>query len=338
MNKSYFLLIMIISLLLSISANAQRRHFRDLTGKTFPLDSIRSHDPVIIKQDSVYYVFATGFGISVISSTDMENWTIEKPVFAEAPKWATEAIPEYRGHTWAPDISYFNGQYYLYYSVSAFGKNTSCIGVATNKTLHPSDPDFKWVDHGKVIQSFPGKTNWNAIDGNLILDENDAPWLSFGSFWGGLQLVQLSDDGLSPAQDINTFATIASRRTSDEDRRENSIEAPFIYQKGDYYYLFASIDFCCRGMNSTYKIIIGRSKTIQGPYLDKEGKRMDKGGGTILLQGNDRWAGVGHNGAAHIDGKDILVYHGYDRQNNGASKLLIKEMKWVDGWPVIDHL
>ena len=337
MNKSYFSLIMVISLLLSISANAQRKRFKDMIGKSFPLDSIGSHDPVIIKQDSVYYVFSTGFGVSVLSSTDMENWTIEAPVFSTPPQWATDAIPEYKGHTWAPDISYFNGQYYLYYSVSAFGKNTSCIGVATNKTLHPSDPDFEWIDHGKVVQSFPGKTNWNAIDGNLIIDENDTRWLSFGSFWGGLKLVQLTEDGLSTAEDINNIPTIATRRTSKEDRRENSIEAPFIYQKGDYYYLFASIDFCCRGMNSTYKVIMGRSKTVAGPYLDKEGKRMDQGGGTILLQGNDRWAGVGHNGAASIDGKDIFVYHAYDRNNNGRSKLRIVELQWKDGWPVLDH-
>ncbi|MCU4164128.1 arabinan endo-1,5-alpha-L-arabinosidase [Carboxylicivirga caseinilyticus] len=337
MKKSHLSLIIIFSLLCTFSSQAQRNRFKDLIGKSFPLDSIRSHDPVIIKQDSVYYVFSTGFGISVLSSNDMVNWTIEAPVFNQPPQWATETIPEYKGHTWAPDISYFNGQYYLYYSVSAFGKNTSCIGVATNKTLHPYDPDFEWVDHGKVIQSFPGKTNWNAIDGNLIVDEQGTPWLAFGSFWGGLQLIQLSDDGLTTAKSSDNTHTIASRRTSKDDRRENSIEAPFIYKKGDYYYLFASIDFCCRGLNSTYKIIIGRAKTVDGPYLDKDGKRLDQGGGTLLLQGDDRWAGVGHNGVAFIDGKDIIVYHGYDRNENGRSKLLIDELSWKDGWPELKN-
>src|SRR5690242_19510923 len=110
------------------------------------------HDPVMIRQDSMYYIFCTGRGISVWSSTNMKNWKREKPVFDTLP-WAVQTIKGFRNHIWAPDISYHNGLYYLYYSVSAFGKNTSCIGVATNKTLNSSSPDFKWTDHGKVIQS-----------------------------------------------------------------------------------------------------------------------------------------------------------------------------------------
>ncbi|HXO73863.1 MAG TPA: family 43 glycosylhydrolase, partial [Puia sp.] len=129
------------------------------------------HDPVLIRQDSMYYLFCTGFGITVYSSKDRATWKKEKPVFAQAPEWAVKAIPGYRGHTWAPDISFHNGLYYLYYSVSAFGKNTSCIGLATNKTLNPASPDFKWQDHGKVIQSVPGRDMWNAIDPNLVRDQ-----------------------------------------------------------------------------------------------------------------------------------------------------------------------
>src|SRR4051812_33042527 len=110
--------------------------------------AIPMHDPAIIRQAGVFYVFATGMGITVWSSSDMVNWKREKPVFDAPPAWAVEAVPTFKGHIWAPDISTFNGQYYLYYSVSAFGKNTSCIGVATNVTLDPRDPAFKWVDHG----------------------------------------------------------------------------------------------------------------------------------------------------------------------------------------------
>ena len=337
MMKKYISIIsvLIIFILTTQLADAQHRRFRDYIGKTFPIDSVRAHDPVIIKQDSVYYVFSTGFGINMMSSTDLVKWKIEHPVFSEPPQWAIETIEGYRGHTWAPDISFFNGQYYLYYSVSAFGKNTSCIGVATNKTLHPNDSNYLWVDHGKVIQSVPGQTNWNAIDGNLMVDDAGVPWLSFGSFWGGLKLVRLKANGFSPDEDINKIPTIATRRTGPEDKRENSIEAPFIYKKGAYYYLFASIDLCCKGINSNYKLIVGRSKMVQGPYLDQEGVRMDQGGGTILLQGDDRWAGVGHNGVARMDGKDLIVYHGYDLQDEGRSKLIIKELNWIDGWPVV---
>lgn len=331
-NRLFVISIAIVSL----NTFGQQPRFQDMTGKICPIEKIRVHDPVIIKQDSTYYIFSTGFGVSMFSSIDLQSWKIEKPVFSTPPQWAIETIAGYKGHTWAPDISFFNGQYYLYYSVSAFGKNTSCIGVATNKTLNTADSTYRWVDHGMVIQSVPGETDWNAIDGNLITDNNGVPYLSFGSFWGGLKLVKLSPDGLSTAEDIHTIPTIATRRVNADDKRENSIEAPFIYKKDDYYYLFASVDFCCRGEKSTYKMIIGRSITIDGPYIDKDGKLMNEGGGSLFLQGNDRWAGVGHNGVANIDGKDIIVFHGYDRNEKGRSKLIIKELNWIDGWPKVE--
>lgn len=308
------------------------------------------HDPVMIQQNDTYYLFCTGWGISVWSSKDMKDWTREKPVFSEAPEWATEAVTDFKGHIWAPDISFFNGKYYLYYSVSSFGKNTSCIGLATNKTLDPNDPEFEWVDHGKVIQSFPGKTNWNAIDPNLIVADDGTPYLSWGSFWDGLKLVQMNEDATAPAEDMDTVPTIASRKKSPDapnppsvdnnpvDAGGNAIEAPFIFKKGKYYYLFASIDYCCKGVNSTYKMIVGRSESIPGPYLDKEGKNMATGGGSILLQGDQNWHGVGHNSTYTFNGKDYLIFHGYDANDEGRPKLIIKELQWdADGWPVVKN-
>jgi len=306
------------------------------------------HDPVMAKQNDTYYLFCTGWGISVWSSKNLKEWNREKPVFSEAPEWAKEAVKGFRGHIWAPDISFFNGKYYLYYSVSAFGKNTSCIGLATNKTLDPDDPDFKWTDHGKVIQSFPGKTNWNAIDPNLIVADDGTPYLTFGSFWDGLKLVKMNIDATAPAEDINAIPTIASRKKSSADLNPpavddnpkdaggNAIEAPFIFKKGKYYYLFASIDYCCKGVNSTYKMIIGRSERIPGPYFDKEGRDMASGGGTILLQGDENWYGVGHNSTYSFDGIDYLIFHGYDANDEAKPKLIIKKLEWdEDGWPLI---
>ena len=311
--------------------------------------SIIVHDPVMIRQNDTYYLFCTGRGISVFSSPDMKNWKKEEPVFAQAPQWAAGAIPTFKGHIWAPDISYFNGQYYLYYSVSAFGKNTSCIGLVTNRTLNPSDPAYRWIDHGKVIQSVPGETNWNAIDPNFILDENGTPYLCFGSFWDGLKLVKLSPDAMNVAEDLRFIPTIASRKSDPNsvnppsidnnpvDAGGNAIEAPFIFRKGDYYYLFASIDYCCKGVNSTYKMIVGRASKLTGPYTDQSGKAMAKGGGTILLQGDTDWYGVGHNAVVNFDGSDYLVFHGYDAHDNGKPKLNIRKLNWnKDGWPVID--
>ena len=296
------------------------------------------HDPVLIKQDSIYYLFHTGIGISVWSSKDLKEWKKEKNVFDQPPAWAVKAIPGYRGHTWAPDISYHSGMYYLYYSVSAFGKNTSCIGLATNKTLDPSSKDFKWIDHGKVIQSVPGRDMWNAIDPNLAMDENNNPWLVFGSFWNGIKLVKL-DNSFDKVADPEQWYTVAARSRNpvlpDSVAGDAAIEGPFIFKKDKYYYLFVSYDYCCRGEKSTYKMMVGRSEKIQGSYVDRDGLPMNLGGGSMVLEGNKEWYGVGHSATVSFDGTDYLVFHGYDAADNGRSKLRIEKLNWVNGWPVV---
>ncbi len=161
-----------------------------------------THDPVMMKYDDTYYLFATGRGISVASSTDLITWKRESSVFSAPLPWVNDTIvPGNRPlDIWAPDISFHNGTYYLYYSVSSFGKNTSAIGVATNMTLDPNDPDFKWIDHGPVVKSIAIKNDWNAIDPNLIIDEEGTPWLCFGSWWSGIKMVRLNNDLISLAQ------------------------------------------------------------------------------------------------------------------------------------------
>jgi arabinan endo-1,5-alpha-L-arabinosidase len=326
----------IVFVLNALIASAQGRG--DSVGTVKPTRQTGVHDPVMIKEGNTYYLFCTGFGISVFSSTDLQNWKKEKPVFASAPQWAVDAVPGYRGHTWAPDIAYFNGKYYLYYSVSTFGKNGSCIGVAVNKTLNPSSPDFNWEDLGKVIQSYPGKDQWNAIDPNLIIDEKNVPWLSFGSFWSGLKLVKLDSDLKTLAQPERILSIAARAKGSGNDSSGgNAIEAPFIFKRGEYYYLFASWDYCCRGEKSNYKVVVGRSKQVTGPYLDKNAVTMTSNGGTLVLEGDAKeWFGAGHNAVYHADGKDYIIYHGYDAQDKGRSKLLINELAWdKKGWPTL---
>ncbi len=300
--------------------------------------NIPVHDPVMIKQDSVYYVFCTGQGITMWSSVNRKDWRREAPVFSKPPEWAVAAVPGFKGHIWAPDISYYNGKYYLYYAVSAFGKNTSCIGLAVNKTLHTSSPDYKWEDLGKVIQSVPGRDMWNAIDPNLALDDNGSPWLAFGSFWNGIKLVKLNENRRSLAQP-ETWYTIAGRPRdfafSDTLAGDAAIEAPFIFKKETWFYLFVSFDYCCRGEKSTYKMVVGRSERIEGPYLDKEGTLMTRGGGSIVLEGDKNWNGVGHNAVVTFDGDDYLVFHGYDARDKGKSKLRMEKLVWAAGWPVI---
>lgn len=307
-----------------------------------PTSKVMSHDPVLAKQGDTYYLFATGQGISVMSSKDLKTWKFEEPVFAEAPGWAVETIKGYQGHTWAPDIIFHNGLYHLFYSCSAFAKNTSAIGHATNPTLDPTDPKFKWTDHGKVIQSVPNRDMWNAIDPNIIIDKKGAPWMSFGSFWDGIKMVKLTPDMNAVAQPEEWYSLSRRERTfelDDKNPGDGAVEAPFIMKHGDYYYLFVSFDYCCRGEKSDYKVVVGRSKTVTGPYLDKEGMPMDKGGGSLVIEGNKDFAGIGHNSAYHLDGKDYFICHAYALVENGAPKLFIREMNWSpDGWPIVTYI
>jgi len=301
---------------------------------------VLAHDPVMIREGDLWYLFITGPGISVYSSRNMSTWKAEAPVFSSPPDWALQIVPGFNGHIWAPDISRHNDTYFLYYSISAFGKNTSAIGVATNTTLNPADPAFQWIDHGILVQSIPQRDLWNAIDPNLIEDENGTPWLAFGSFWGGLKLVKLADDRLHLAAP-QQWHTLAKRERSilvdDSDAMPAALEAPFIFRKNGWYYLFLSWDSCCRGIESTYRIMLGRSRTVQGPYFDKEGKRLDQGGGSELLRGTQRWPGTGHNSAYTFDGKDYLAFHAYDAHDNGRPKLKILPLTWdQEDWPQVD--
>lgn len=310
------------------------------------------HDPVMAYCDGKYYIFATGQGISCMSSADMLNWYPEKPVMAEIPQWAVDSVKGYRGHTWAPDIHYYNGTWYMYYSCSSFGVNGSAIGLMTNKTLNPESPDYKWTDQGMVIRSVRDKTNWNAIDPNLIIDDKGNPWLTWGSFWDGIQLVKLDKDFKTPKGKCKTIARRYMRNNmkelvSKEDMERarqapnagaNAIEAPFIIKEGGYYYLFVSWDYCCKGANSNYKVAVGRSKKINGPYLDSKGKDMAVGGGDIIAQQDDEFYGIGHCAVYKFGDQWFFIAHGYSKADNGASKLVIKKMHFDDnGVPVLDE-
>lgn len=318
----------------------RRRFAPPPVGTITPTRETPAHDPVMIKEKNTYYLFTTGNGVQVFSSKDMKNWRKEMPVFSKTPDWVTHALPNFRGGSmWAPDISYHNGKFYLFYAVSAFGKNTSCIGLAVNKTLDSASADFKWVDMGKVIQSIPGRDLFNAIDPNLVFDENNTPWLTFGSFWEGMKLVKLNNELTAPAQPEKWY-TVARRPrefgTPDSSAGNAAIEGPFIFRKGKYYYLFVSWDYCCRGERSDYKVVVGRSEKVMGPYLDKNGVDLAKNGGTLIIQGDGKeWYGAGHNSAYTFDGKDYLIYHGYDAKDRGRSKLIIEQLRWDDGWPVV---
>ena len=289
------------------------------------------HDPVVIKEGVRYYLFSAGSGISVRCSLDRARWEACGSVFDGAPAWAREAIPGV-GDLWAPDIAYFNGRYHLYYSASTFGRNRSAIGLATTPTLDRTSPDFGWTDHEAVVQSFSGN-DYNAIDPNVVLDANGTPWMSFGSYWTGIKLVELDLETGLPVSDPPTLYSLARRPRSDSEA--NAIEAPFIVRRDGFYYLFVSFDACCQGANSTYNVRVGRATDVTGPYVDRAGVSMMDGGGTVVIDGTTRWKGTGHQ-AVFQDGDDtFLVYHAYDAQANGTPTLRISPLEWTDGWPSI---
>ncbi len=274
----------------------------------------------------------------MMSSPDMIEWKPEKAPLDPIPEWPKKPVPAYGGHTWAPDIIKVGDKWYLYYSCSTFYKNISAIGVAVNSTLNPDSPDYKWKDLGMVIMSQPGVNDWNAIDPNVIIDKKGRPWLTFGSFWDGIQLVQLKKDMKTPVGEPKTIArrrNPASVAHLQPTANNNAIEAPFITYHDGYYYLFASHDFCCKGLSSNYKTVVGRSKNVTGPYLDKEGKDMAATGGTLLVGESDKYSGVGHCSVYEFDGKWYIAAHAYDKSRHGASKLFLREIRWDDGWPVI---
>ncbi|MDT8432348.1 MAG: family 43 glycosylhydrolase, partial [Bacteroidales bacterium] len=168
------------------------------------------------------------------------------------------------------------------------------------------------------------------------------PWLSFGSFWGGMKLVQMNDDLLSVAEP-EQWATIATRERTfgldAEDPGDGAIEAPFIVKKDGYYYLFVSFDLCCRGARSTYNVRVGRSESITGPYLDRDGVSMEQGGGTLVVEGDENYYGVGHNSVYQFDDGWYMYSHGYDRHHNGRPRLVIHRVHWdAEGWPGVEEI
>jgi arabinan endo-1,5-alpha-L-arabinosidase len=298
-----------------------------------PVGDVRNvHDPTVIEEGGKYYIFSTRAGIAVRCSEDLVRWRLCGDVFGHLPGWAVEDVKGLRG-LWAPDISYFNGKYHLYYSASTFGSNRSSIGLVTNRTLDAASDKYRWEDQGKVISS-TAADDWNAIDPNIVLDEDGQPWLSFGSFWGGIKVRKIDPATGKLSTADQTLYSLASRPRTKE--LPGAIEAPAILRKNGYYYLFVSFDFCCRGVNSTYNIRVGRSRKVTGPYVDRSGKPMMEDGGTILLAGEGRWRGPGHCAILQEKGGEKLVYHAYDAEARGIPTLRITPLNWdAEGWPVV---
>jgi arabinan endo-1,5-alpha-L-arabinosidase len=289
--------------------------------------SLGVHDPVVIESGGTFYMFHTGNNIAAKTSTDLRAWKNAPSIFTNEtrPAWLVEQVPDVELNLWAPDISFFGGRYHLYYSVSSFGSNRSCIGHLSRASLATGG----WTEHGPVICSntTATKENFNAIDPNVIVDETGKPWLAFGSFWSGIKLIELDQEG---ARVGTSLESLASRPSAG-----GALEAPFIVRRCGFFYLFVSWDKCCDGSSSTYNTRVGRSESVKGPYVDRDGKAMLEGGGTLVVQGGTRYRGPGHNAVLFTDTAAYNVYHSYDADRSGASTLRISELAFDgEGWPV----
>ena len=277
-------------------------------------------DPSIIKGDNgYYYLYATGE--SIYRSLDLVRWEYVREVFEGKPRPSFVDVNRY----WAPCITKQGNLYVLYFALSVWGGIDSAgIGVATAST--PEGPfDIKNGDGKLFVSGEIGVKN--SID-PFYIEENGAKYIIWGSFYG-IYGIELNSDGLSVKDYKNKFLLAGTY-----------FEASYIYKRGGYYYLFASIGSCCEGDKSTYQTVVGRSNSFKGPYLSKNGGRMIDNSFDVILSGNPVFAGTGHNARIIEDngGRTWMAYHAYIKgKSNIGRTTLIDEIKWTsDGWPYFE--
>lgn len=299
--------------------------------------NIYIHDPSLIVVEGHYASFATGVELAedegtprTKSSPDGVTWAETGALPGGLPDWIEAELGYTPKNLWAPSISERDGTHYLYYSASWFGRNDSAIGLMTNKNFDPTDPAAGWEDRGMVLRSRSGD-DYNAIDPFRIDTADGRAWLAFGSHWDGIRLTELDPATGKRAE--------GAERVPLASRNGGAIEAPAILAHGDHYYLFVSFDACCRGAASTYRIMVGRSEAVTGPYVARDGTPMMKGGATEVLASTGRYRGPGGQEVFMGPEGPMLAYHYYDGKEGGAPKLQIAPIRFdTEGWPELDPL
>lgn len=313
---------------------------------TNPIISDRSvADPTVIKaQDGRFYLYATQNSndwMPVYSSTDLVNWKYEKNAFQKAtkPTWNTDNA------FWAPDMQYINGKYVLYYSyakMNGTGQSHTCVVTADTPlgTYTSAYPKGAFLDSKKLLSN--EEFGVNCID-QFYYEEDGHKYLFYGSFTG-IYVVELTDDGLAVKRDVDGNPVLKEKVCG------NAFEGTNIYKKGNYYYLFASIGNCCASQNSSYEVVVGRSTSLLGPYVDKKGKGMLDNSWEPVVDGGDRtkWVGPGHNSVIIKDdaGTEWMIYHSYYYKEKGNQSTfvgrhgMLDRLLWTDdGWPYVkNHL
>lgn len=319
MNIKHFLLVSLVAL--TGTLRAQLVEAPSATGFTNPVSMVSLPDPSVIRGgDGFFYLYATqDIGlVPIMRSRDLTTWEHVGNAFT---KESRPCFIDGGGYMWAPDINRIGNRWVLYYSLSKWGEiHKNGIGVAVADS--PSGP-FK--DLGPLFTSDEIGVA-NSID-QFYMEDEGRKYLFWGSFHG-LYGVELAHDGLSVKRGVGKLRIAG-----------NAYEAVYIHRKGGYYYLFASVDACCEGIKSTYKLVVGRSTSLFGPYLDKQGRRMLENQHEVVLQGNGRFKGPGHNAEFLSDkeGADWILYHAVDVRDPRGRKLMLDRVDWIDGWPVIGN-
>jgi arabinan endo-1,5-alpha-L-arabinosidase len=302
------------------------------------------HDPAELQYENGYYMtFSTGVGIrSWYRHESDSSWHLADVL--DKPAWWDEVFPDNEGYFWAPCVP---EKWVMYYSFEADADYASAIGraVATGTA-----PNLKWIDDGPVLIMPDCRDNGTncpvAIDPSVYSDDNGDMYMAFGSGTSGIWVVELDKEtGHLTAEaakgfsdDNKAFHRVAYRLMANPRIPTDYIEAAYMYRHPDngYYYLFVNWGHCCSGVNSTYQIMVGRSKSPTGPFIDKDGKDMVDEGGSLLIKTKDRYIGPGHASIyRHTDGRYAFSIHYYDRENDGKARLAVRELGWLEGWPVV---
>jgi arabinan endo-1,5-alpha-L-arabinosidase len=307
---------------------------QELSSAPVMLGDTRIHDPSVIVEDGHWVSFQTGApglwrgAILLKTSPDGITWKNAGGIGKGLPAWAEAELGYRSQEIWAPSVSKSGDRVFLYYSVSTFGVNKSAIGLMINDAFDPLHPETGWIDQGLVLKS-DVRDQFNAIDPFRIDTPDGRAWLSYGSYWSGIKLREVDpQSGKVLAPDTPTFDLAAYGG--------GVIEAPAILEHDGRYYLFVSYDRCCAGVASTYRIMVGRAASVTGPYVGRDGTDLLEGGATALQDGDDHYIGPGGQEPVFGAPGDLLVYHYYDGDDLGKSKIQITPIGWSeDGWPIL---
>lgn len=311
MNK-YLLIFALPLLSLSLSAADPVGTYKN------PVVNYSLPDPTVIKgNDGYFYLYATEDirNLPIHRSKDLVNWESVGTAFTNE----TRPTFEPKGGLWAPDINKIGDKYILYYSMSRWGGEWTCgVGVAV-----ADKPEGPFTDHGMMFRS-NGIGVQNSID-PFYMEEKGKKYLFWGSF-RGIYGVELTKDGLAVKAGAGKIQIAGT-----------AYEGTYIHKKKGYYYMFASMGTCCEGLKSTYQTVVGRSKKLFGPYVDKQGQPMLENHHEILIGKNENFVGVGHNAELVTDkaGNDWILYHGVSVANPHGRVLLLDKVSWESGWPSV---